>query len=197
MPKTDEAFLSDRIQMTRSEGWYDLVEEIENLEGSITNLDNISDAVKKKFSIDGICYGITTLLHLFKDNIPNSKDISDYAVNHFLNTKNGNVIDVFERYVRNNKELEFKEFVKKVIHTILNEHIAVAYKKMGDGEKNLLKFLIEDNYLVHIETMEPNFTSPRLKTLFNFTRDLDLVNEEQKLTVVGETILEHLNNVEV
>ena len=42
MPKTDEAFLSDRIQMTRSEGWFDLVEEIENLEGSITNLDNIN-----------------------------------------------------------------------------------------------------------------------------------------------------------
>jgi len=42
MPKTDEAFLSDRIQMTRSEGWYDLVEEIENLEGSITNIDNIN-----------------------------------------------------------------------------------------------------------------------------------------------------------
>ena len=42
MPKTDEAFLSDRINMTRSEGWYDLVEEIENLERSITNIDNIN-----------------------------------------------------------------------------------------------------------------------------------------------------------
>ena len=42
MPKTDEAFLSDRINMVRSEGWLDLVEEIENLEGSITNLDNIN-----------------------------------------------------------------------------------------------------------------------------------------------------------
>ena len=42
MPKTDEAFLSDRINMTRSEGWLDLVEEIENLEGSITNIDNIN-----------------------------------------------------------------------------------------------------------------------------------------------------------
>ena len=42
MPKTDETFLSDRIQMTRSEGWYDLVEEIENLEESITNIDNIN-----------------------------------------------------------------------------------------------------------------------------------------------------------
>ena len=42
MPKTDDAFLSDRLDMTRSEGWLDLVEEIENLERSITNLDNIN-----------------------------------------------------------------------------------------------------------------------------------------------------------
>ena len=42
MPKTDEAFLSDRLNLTRSEGWLDLVEEIENLERSITNLDNIN-----------------------------------------------------------------------------------------------------------------------------------------------------------
>jgi hypothetical protein len=176
----------------------DYIEQLSSEPSNISdNLDSISNAVKKKLSIDGICYGIKTLLDLYRDNVPNTKDISDYAVNHFLNTKNGNVIDVFERYIRNNKELEFKEFVKKVIHNILNEHIAVAYKKMGDGEKNLLKFLIEDNYLIHIETMEPNFTSPRLKTLFNFTRDLDLVNEEQELTAVGESILAQLNSVEV
>ena len=42
MPKTDEAFLSDRLDLTKSEGWLDLVEEIQNLEGSITNLDNIN-----------------------------------------------------------------------------------------------------------------------------------------------------------
>ena len=42
MPKTDEAFLVDRMNLTRSEGWLDLIEEIENLEGSITNLDNIN-----------------------------------------------------------------------------------------------------------------------------------------------------------
>tara|TARA_R110002051_G_C8766033_1_gene502620 strand:+ start:675 stop:2264 length:1590 start_codon:yes stop_codon:yes gene_type:complete len=176
----------------------DYIEELSSEPTSVSdNLDNISDAVKKNLSVEGICCGVITLLHLYKVNKDNSKDISDYAVNHFLNTKNGNVIDVFERYIRKNQELEFKEFIKKVIHTILNEHNAVAYKKMGDGEKNLLKFLIEDNYLVHIETMEPNFTSPRLKTLFNFTRDLDLVNEEEQLTAAGEIILEQLNNVVV
>ena len=61
----------------------------------------------------------------------------------------------------------------------------------------ILKFLIEDNYLVHIETMEPNFTSPRLKTLYNFTRDLALVDKENKLTNEGEILLQQLNNVVV
>ncbi len=41
MAKTDEAFLSDRLDMLRGEGWLDLKEELENLESSITNLDNI------------------------------------------------------------------------------------------------------------------------------------------------------------
>ncbi|MGJ8760850.1 MAG: hypothetical protein ACSHXA_09910 [Polaribacter sp.] len=161
------------------------------------NINTISKAVKNNDSIEGISYGLLTLLHLFKENSENTKEITDYAINHFLNTKNGNVIEVFERHIRSNKDLELKSFIKKIIHNILNEHIAVAYKKMGDGEKNLLKFLIEDNYLVHIETMQPNFTSPRLKTLYNFTRDLGLVNEHQELTGSGKTILEQLEYVEV
>jgi hypothetical protein len=160
------------------------------------NINVISKAVKKDDSVEGISYGVLTLLHLYKENSVNTKEITDYAVNHFLNTKNGNVIEVFDRYIRNNKELKFKSFIKKIIHNILNEHIAVAYKKMGDGEKNLLKFLIEDNYLVHIETMQPNFTSPRLKTLYNFTRDLGLVKDEE-LTISGLEILEQLESVEV
>ena len=41
MPKTDEAFLNDRIAMMQTEGWFDLVEDLKNLEGSITSFDNI------------------------------------------------------------------------------------------------------------------------------------------------------------
>ena len=63
MPKTDEAFLSDRINMTRSEGWYDLVEEIENLEGSITNIDNINSE-KDLWAIKGQLRIINFLLSL-------------------------------------------------------------------------------------------------------------------------------------
>ena len=69
MPKTDEAFLSDRIQMTRSEGWYDLVEEIENLEGSITNIDNINSeqdlwAIKGQLRIINFLLSLDTATNL-------------------------------------------------------------------------------------------------------------------------------------
>jgi hypothetical protein len=65
---------------------------------------------------------------------------------------------------------------------------------MGTGEKNLLKVVVEDNYLVHIETMRPNFTNPRLRTLLNFTRDLGLVSVENELTESGKELLNELNS---
>ena len=69
MPKTDEAFLSDRINMTRSEGWLDLVEEIENLEGSITNIDNINSeqdlwAIKGQLRIINFLLSLDTATNL-------------------------------------------------------------------------------------------------------------------------------------
>ena len=86
-------------------------------------------------------------------------------------------------------QIPFPDFVKNLVRTIINEHTAIAYRKMGNGEKNLLKFLLEDNYLVHIETMTPNFTSPRLKTLYNFAIDLGLITKEGKITSSGELVI--------
>lgn len=160
-------------------------------------LDYIHDidiSVKNRESIAGITEAILALLCLYRDNQYKLPEAKDYAVNHFLDTKHGNAIDIFDTYITSSSNLNFEEFVSKLVHTILNEHIAIAYNKMGTGEKNLLKFVVEDNYMVHIETMTPNFTNPRLKTLYNFTRDLHLVNSEDELTADGENLLKYLNN---
>ena len=42
MPKTDEKFLVDRLKMTETEGFIDLVADLKNLEESIGNLNNIN-----------------------------------------------------------------------------------------------------------------------------------------------------------
>jgi hypothetical protein len=41
MAKTDEQFLTDRMSMMETEGWYDLVADLKNLESNITNINNI------------------------------------------------------------------------------------------------------------------------------------------------------------
>ena len=41
MSKTDAQFLEDRISMTGTDGWLDLLEDIKNLQDSIANVENI------------------------------------------------------------------------------------------------------------------------------------------------------------
>ena len=163
---------------------------------TLNYIESISDSVKREDGIDGIVQGILALLSLYRDNQHKLNDVRFYANDHFLNTKYGNAIQIFHTYVETSKSLRFEDFVRKFIHTLLNEHIAVAYNKMGNGEKNLLKFVVEDNYLVHIETMRPNFTNPRLRTLLNFTQDLGLVSVENNLTESGKQLLNELNSGE-
>ena len=42
MPKTDIQFLEDRLSMMETEGWRDLIQDLENLENSVMNIDTIN-----------------------------------------------------------------------------------------------------------------------------------------------------------
>jgi hypothetical protein len=42
MPKTDEKFLEDRLGMTETSGWLDLIADLQDLEESIGNVNNIN-----------------------------------------------------------------------------------------------------------------------------------------------------------
>ena len=63
MVKTDEKFLVDRLGMTETEGWLDLIADLKNLEESIGNVNNI-DSEKDLWIIKGqlrIIYFIVNL----------------------------------------------------------------------------------------------------------------------------------------
>ena len=188
--ENSSGFLGDHAESLVS----DLIPALsgENFE-TLDYIKKIETSVKGNESLDGVVNGIFTLLCLYRDNADKLHDVRDYAIDHFLDSKYGNALQIFQTYIETSQDLRFEDFVRKFIHTLLNEHIAVAYNKMGNGEKNLLKFVVEDNYLVHIETMSPNFTNPRLRTLLNFTRDLGLVSVENELTESGKELLNELN----
>lgn len=159
----------------------------------IKYVDYIHENVKYEYYISGLSTGIFLLLKLYNESIATTSNIEQYATDYALFDKNGNALSVFKNFIEANKEVKFPEFISNVVKTILNDHTAIAYRKMGNGEKNLLKFILEDNYLIHIETMTPNFTSPRIKTLYNFLIDLGLISKDGILSdkannLIAETV---------
>jgi hypothetical protein len=63
MPKTDVKFLEDRLGMTETEGWIDLLEDIKNLQDSIANVENINSE-KDLWEIKGQLRVINFILSL-------------------------------------------------------------------------------------------------------------------------------------
>jgi len=43
MPKTDDRFIEDRLAMMETEGWLDLIADLENIQASVVNIDTMSD----------------------------------------------------------------------------------------------------------------------------------------------------------
>jgi len=63
MAKTDVKFLEDRLGMTETEGWIDLLEDIKNLQDSIANVENINSE-KDLWEIKGQLRVINFILSL-------------------------------------------------------------------------------------------------------------------------------------
>jgi len=64
MPKTDVAFLEDRLSMMETEGWRDLVQDLENIEKNVRDIDTLLD-VKDLWNAKGQLYMINFLLSLY------------------------------------------------------------------------------------------------------------------------------------
>ena len=64
MPKTDIQFLEDRLSMMETEGWRDLVQDLENLENSVSNIDTMNSD-KDLWNAKGQLYMISFLLSLY------------------------------------------------------------------------------------------------------------------------------------
>ena len=63
MPKTDIQFLEDRLSMMETEGWRDLIQDLENLENSVSNIDSMNSEQDLWFA-KGQLYMINFLLSL-------------------------------------------------------------------------------------------------------------------------------------
>jgi len=173
------------------------VQEIVEEEFSSNLMDDqnlMEDLVKAGNSNQkAIALALKQILGIYKENKYNMDSLLGYEKANYLTDKKGRVSDIVNNYIISNQELPYDKFIYATIKNLINDHISTAYRKMGNGESNLLKFVIEDNFITHIQTMPPKFTSPRLRTLDNFLSDLHL-KDGAELTEAGKDLLLELIN---
>jgi len=154
----------------------------------------VEKAKSPSLSIKSIVLAFKIVFQIYIENDKNRAEISKYEKTNFLIDKKGRTSEVIEKYIERYQDYSFKEYIRIFLQDMINDHISTAYRKMGDGESSLLKFIIEDNMITHIQTMPPKFTSPRLKTLHSLLTDLRLIENKNRISKLGVKLLEEFNS---
>jgi len=154
-------------------------------EGSIHR--DIEGAIKNKDYKAAAGLGLSLLLSVYKNNHKNAEDLQQQAFFYGV-LRDGNAIELCEHI--NSWQGNLSDYLSDyLLRNIIFRHQYVAFRKMGNGTQSTLKFLLEENYIRHIETFEPKFTSPRLFALLNMLSDLSLITPDYKITDLGKMFL--------
>ena len=159
----------------------DLIKELHELESKVKSPANNKEAIVMAFHL---------IFVLFKINENRINEILAFETKYKITDQKGRVSENIKNYVQNNLEIRFDNYIKESIQMVLNDHINTAFRKMGNGESNLLKFIIEEGIISHIQTMNPRHTSPRLRTITNFMQDLSMIDKDKNLTELGQELLQ-------
>lgn len=109
----------------------------------------------------------------------------DYGINQQF----GYLTGFIKRYVENNLNFEVSTFVRNVVRLVMADHTTSACRKMGRGQSDLRKFLLEDGMVVLVEIWKPQFTNPRTDSLIAFLEDLSYVKDGE-ITEIGEQFID-------
>lgn len=151
-------------------------------------LDNLKASIKKKLPDATMGYSIK-LMTAIKKEYDRHKDIFSQVESRMeLTIQNGNVSGFVTKCFEINPSLSIRAGISFILKQIVKEHYIAAYRKMAGGNSCLLKFVIDNGYILHVDTIEPQFTSPRTLSLYNYINDLSLINGKE-ITQLGKLFL--------
>lgn len=128
---------------------------------------------------------IELLFTIYKETFDYQSQINQFEKSHGIDLQPGHFTENMITFISDKLNYSYEKFIESIIKGIMSKHISSAYRKMGNGESHLLKFMIEDNLFCHVENVFPRPTTPRIKTLDNFLKDLGLLNQDGKITPDG------------
>jgi hypothetical protein len=148
------------------------------------------DKAAKELDFVGVyCLSLLLLVKTYKQVEGDVPAFYNYLIRNNIQERRGNIYEIHDLLNRNS-DRTINEFFVILIRKILNDHQIVAFNKMGNGEVQVHKFLIEHNHLVQINHIAPRMTTPRLGSVKNMLEDLNLLAKDtQRPTELGIRLL--------
>ena len=135
-------------------------------------------------------YKATELLLCLTNQVSASKELyQKFERDYGINQQFGYLTGFIKRYVENNQNVVISKFVRNIVRLVMADHTTSACRKMGRGQADLRKFLLEDGMIVLVEIWKPQFTNPRTDSLVAFLEDLSYV-KDGKVTKIGERFID-------
>lgn len=99
--------------------------------------------------------------------------------------RDGCFLQLFDN-LKKYKTRTFEEFLRHtLVFEIINRHLRVAYQKIAHSSHNTLKFAYESEQIMWLDNFDLAWTHPRLVTLMNFLRDLNVLDSKGFVTKLG------------
>ncbi len=153
--------------------------------------DIVKEAFNNKKMIEKISLNILLVKKLIHSNDIEIDRLLRLTKTYGLNSNSSFISSIVS--LNNNKELSINDFVRYFLKKyVIIRHQWVSLKKMNDTQSTE-KFIREDGLIRFIDDVDYAYSSPRLNTLINFLRELQLLNDDKNdLTTIG---LEHFNSL--
>lgn len=175
----------DRMERTVSA----ILERLDTATQTVFDLcERMEDAVSAGNHLAAMAHSLIFFLTLYRSHAPMRPQIRRYSQAHNM-ARDGDVVENF-KLIEDYRDKMLETFVEKLIlHNVIQRHIYVAMRKMRTHQQNTLKFIYDNNYLYHLETVKPMWSTPRLPSLHQILEDLKLIDENKQLTEYGINFL--------
>lgn len=151
----------------------------------LQSIEQSYDGIKRSKKLNKVYQATLLNIALYREHEDALSRLHRYGAEHFLSDEGAGIKYYFEVFPHQ-KERLFRTFINDYIkNNILLRHQFVAYRKMRNGNQSTQKFILEDYQLRFVAGMNEAFTGPRIGSLIQFLKDLNLLDTENHLTVNG------------
>jgi hypothetical protein len=154
---------------------------------------DLKTTIREGKYIEACAKSLPLMLRLSNEYESKKTTILSFENKYELSQQRGILSDAVKSYVLKYNKRTVADYVELLFKQVINEHTLVALNKMTDN-KDPRKFIIENGRITLIEQRYPNETTPRIRSLYTFLRDMKYITNDGKLTNVANLYINTYGN---